>query len=202
LHWLWRFGFVAASMKQLYTINNTLAGRMILGPIIGTIRFWSAEIRALAKGDTSIVKAWAWHIPACAVTLFFAVYVCGIPAWAYLVMFAWPGIAFSLVRSFCEHQAVADLGERTIVVESSLPLSLMFLNNNLHPPSQAAQRVSTQLLPPARSCKKYGSLIPGLQIPQFFKLGTGGCASLPSPHDNNCVYFFAICSCELLMAIL
>jgi fatty acid desaturase len=108
-----------APLKQLYTINNTLAGRMILGPIIGTIRFWSSEFLAIAKGDMAIAKAWAWHIPACAITLFYAVYVCGIPVWAYLVMFAWPGIAFSLIRSFCEHQAVKDVGERTIVVESS-----------------------------------------------------------------------------------
>ena len=136
-----------APLKHLYTINNTLAGRMILGPIIGTIRFWSSEFLAIAKGDTGIAKAWAWHIPACAVTLSYAIFVCGIPLWAYLVMFAWPGIAFSLVRSFCEHQAVADLGERTIVVESSPLLSLMFLNNNLHLPHHLKPRMAWYELP-------------------------------------------------------
>ena len=136
-----------APLKQLYTINNTLAGRMVLGPIIGTIRFWSSEFVAIAKGDMAVVKAWAWHIPACAITLFYAVYVCGIPVWAYLVMFVWPGIAFSLVRSFCEHQAVENLGERTIVVESSAPLSLMFLNNNLHLPHHLKPRMAWYQLP-------------------------------------------------------
>ena len=136
-----------APLKQLYTINNTLAGRMVLGPIIGTIRFWSAEFLAMAKGDMGIAKAWALHVPACAVTLLYAIYVCGIPAWAYLVMFAWPGISFSLVRSFCEHQAVKDLGERTIVVESSAPLSLMFLNNNLHLPHHLKPRMAWYQLP-------------------------------------------------------
>jgi fatty acid desaturase len=136
-----------APLKQLYTINNTLAGRMVLGPIIGTIRFWSAEFLAIAKGDVGIAKAWGWHIVACAITLFYASFVCSIPVWAYLVMFAWPGIAFSLVRSFCEHQAVADLGERTIVVESSGPLSLMFLNNNLHLAHHLKPRMAWYLLP-------------------------------------------------------
>ena len=136
-----------APLKQLYTINNTLAGRMVLGPIIGTIRFWSAEFLAMAKGDMGIAKAWALHVLACAVTLLYAIYVCGIPAWAYLVMFAWPGISFSLVRSFCEHQAVKDLGERTIVVESSAPLSLMFLNNNLHLPHHLRPRMAWYQLP-------------------------------------------------------
>ncbi|HEX7110349.1 MAG TPA: fatty acid desaturase [Aestuariivirga sp.] len=136
-----------APLKQLYTINNTLAGRMILGPIIGTVRFWSSEFLAIMRGDMAIAKAWAWHIPACAITLAYAYFICGIPLWAYLVMFAWPGISFSLVRSFCEHQAVADLGERTIVVESSPLLSLMFLNNNLHLPHHLKPRMAWYELP-------------------------------------------------------
>jgi fatty acid desaturase len=119
-------------IKQLYTIHNTLAGRMVLGPIIGTVRFWIDDVRRWKSGDRSFVDCWALHIPACAITLLYACYICDIPLWAYIVMFAWPGIAFSLVRSFCEHQAVEHLGERTIVVEATPLLSLMFLNNNLH----------------------------------------------------------------------
>jgi fatty acid desaturase len=94
-----------------------------------------------------VAKAWAWHVPACAVTLAYAYFICGIPLWAYVVMLAWPGIAFSLVRSFCEHQAVKDLGERTIVVESSPLLSLMFLNNNLHLPHHLQPRLAWYQLP-------------------------------------------------------
>jgi fatty acid desaturase len=134
-------------LKQLYTVHNTLAGRMVLGPIIGTTRFWIDEFRAILKGDWPVTKCWALHTFACGITLFYAVYVCGIPVWAYLVMFAWPGIAFSLVRSFCEHQAVKDLGERTIVVESSPLLSLMFLNNNLHLAHHAKPRMAWYELP-------------------------------------------------------
>jgi fatty acid desaturase len=36
------------------------------------------------------------------------------------------------VRSYCEHQAAEDVGERTIIVEASPFWSLLFLNNNLH----------------------------------------------------------------------
>ena len=36
------------------------------------------------------------------------------------------------MRSFCEHQAAADLGERTVIVEAAPVWSLLFLNNNLH----------------------------------------------------------------------
>ena len=134
-------------LKQLYTIHNTLAGRMVLGPVIGTVRFWIDDFKEILKGDWSSVHCWALHIPACAITLAYAYFVCGIPVWAYLVMFAWPGIAFSLVRSFCEHQAVEDLGERTIVVESSPLLSLMFLNNNLHLAHHTKPRMAWYKLP-------------------------------------------------------
>ena len=134
-------------LKQLYTIHNTLAGRMVLGPVIGTVRFWIDDFKKILKGDWSSVHCWALHIPACAITLAYAYFVCGIPVWAYLVMFAWPGIAFSLVRSFCEHQAVEDLGERTIVVESSPLLSLMFLNNNLHLAHHTKPRMAWYKLP-------------------------------------------------------
>jgi fatty acid desaturase len=121
-----------APMKQLYVINNTLAGRMVLGPFIGAVRFWLAEITRIARGDREIIKAWAVHVPACGLTLAYALFVCGIPLWAYLLLFAYPGISFSSIRSFCEHQAAEDIGERTIAVEASPPMALMFLNNNLH----------------------------------------------------------------------
>lgn len=136
-----------APMKQLYTIHNTLAGRMLLGPIIGTTRFWTAEFLEILRGDAEIARAWAPHILACGITLAYAVWICEIPVWAYLVMFAWPGVAFSLVRSFCEHQAVKDLGARTIVVEASPLLSLMFLNNNLHLPHHKNPRMAWYRLP-------------------------------------------------------
>lgn len=134
-------------MKQLYTIHNTLAGRMLLGPIIGTTRFWTAEFLEILRGDAEIARAWAPHILACGITLAYAVWICEIPVWAYFVMFAWPGVAFSLVRSFCEHQAVKDLGARTIVVEASPLLSLMFLNNNLHLPHHKNPRMAWYRLP-------------------------------------------------------
>jgi fatty acid desaturase len=134
-------------LKQIYIIHNTLAGRMVLGPIIGTARFWIDDFYSIIKGDFSFIKCWVLHIPACAITLAYAYYICGIPVWAYLVMFAWPGVAFSLVRSFCEHQAVKNLGERTIVVEASPLLSLMFLNNNLHLAHHRQPRMAWYKLP-------------------------------------------------------
>ncbi len=43
-----------------------------------------------------------------------------------------PGASLTLVRSFAEHKAAGTPLERTALVESGAPMSLLFLNNNLH----------------------------------------------------------------------
>jgi fatty acid desaturase len=70
-HW----AALPAPMRQLYTLNNTLGGRMILGPIIAAIRFWSSEALAMSKGDREAAQAWLLHIPACAATLVYALWI-------------------------------------------------------------------------------------------------------------------------------
>ncbi len=142
-HWV----RLPAPMKQLYMINNTLAGRMIFGPIIAAVRFWSSEIVAIVKGDREILRAWLLHIPAAAITLVYALWVCGIPFWQYALLFVYPGIALMLVRSFCEHQAAENEGERTIIVEASPFWSLLFLNNNLHVAHHTRPRLPWYELP-------------------------------------------------------
>jgi fatty acid desaturase len=120
-------------LKQtLYSWNNTLAGRMAMGPLIGIIRFWSSEFRAILAGDRAIARAWLNFAAASAIVLYYVVGICGMPVWQYVLLFAYPGIALALVRSFCEHQAAEQVGHRTIIVEASPFWSLLFLFNNLH----------------------------------------------------------------------
>lgn len=115
----------------LYTLNNTLAGRMIMGPAIGIIRFWSSDFRAIARGDRRILRAWIYHAAGSAITIAF-IAAAGMPLWKYILLIAYPGISLALVRSFCEHQAAESVAHRTIAVEASPFWSLLFLNNNLH----------------------------------------------------------------------
>lgn len=142
-HW----AALPAPMRQLYTLNNTLGGRMILGPIIAAIRFWSSEALAMRKGDREVAQAWLLHIPACAAALVYALWICGIPFWQYALLLAYPGVSLMLVRSFCEHQAAEDQGARTIVVEASPFWSLLFLNNNLHIAHHTRPRLAWYELP-------------------------------------------------------
>ena len=117
--------------QAIYTFNNTLFGRMLIGPVVGIIQFWSKEIKEMLGGRRDIVKCWSLFMLS-TVIVFGFVYWAGMPIWQYILLIAYPAVSLALVRSFCEHQASEDLGARTIVVEASWFWSLLFLNNNLH----------------------------------------------------------------------
>jgi fatty acid desaturase len=55
----------------------------------------------------------------------------GMSIWLYILVPVWLGQSFIAIRTFAEHQWSERPDGRTIIVERS-PLSLLFLNNNLH----------------------------------------------------------------------
>ncbi len=117
--------------QMLYRFNNTLFGRMLIGPAVGVIRFWGSEFLQIWRGNQRIVKCWVLYFVSSFLVLSFVVWA-NMPIWQYILLIAYPAISLALVRSFCEHQAAEDVGERTIIVEASRFWSLLFLNNNLH----------------------------------------------------------------------
>jgi fatty acid desaturase len=118
-------------MRQLYTFNHTLLGRMMIGPAVSVVRFWSTDFRGILGGDRGTATAWAKFALAVAMTISYVVWS-GMPDWQYVAFVAYPGVSLALVRSYCEHQAAEAIDERTIIVEASPFWSLLFLNNNLH----------------------------------------------------------------------
>ena len=117
--------------RALYHFNNTLFGRMLIGPAVGVVRFWMAEFLQIWRGNHKIIKCWGLYFFSSFLVLSFVAWT-GMPIWQYILLIAYPAISLALVRSFCEHQAAENLGARTIVVEASPFWSLLFLNNNLH----------------------------------------------------------------------
>jgi fatty acid desaturase len=117
--------------RRLFMANQTLLGRMVLGPAVSIVRFWSADIREAVKGDGKGQWHWMLFGMSCSLSVAFIMWS-GMPLWKYYVLVAYPGISLALVRSYCEHQAAEAVGERTIIVEASPFWSLLFLNNNLH----------------------------------------------------------------------
>jgi fatty acid desaturase len=137
---------MAGLKRALYNFNNTLAGRMLIGPAVGIIRFWSDEISQILKGRRDTIKCWGEFVVSGSLVIVFVIWA-GMPLWQYFLLIAYPGISLALVRSFCEHQAAEAVGERTIVVEASIFWSLLFLNNNLHIAHHAKPRIAWYELP-------------------------------------------------------
>ena len=132
--------------RAIYTFNNTLFGRMLIGPAVGIIRFWSDEFMQMLKGRRDILKCWSGFVVSTVLILSFVVWA-GMPIWQYVLLIAYPGISLALVRSFCEHQAAETIGERTIIVEASAFWSLLYLNNNLHIAHHERPRIAWFELP-------------------------------------------------------
>lgn len=112
--------------------NQTVLGRLVLGPPLVFFRFVAEEVARLARGDASHLRAWRAHLGPMAAVLAWALGVCGLSLGEYLLAFVYPGVALTLLRSYTEHRPGPDVAKATAVVESSWPLSLLFLHNNLH----------------------------------------------------------------------
>lgn len=143
---LWRHEELPAAMKFLLRVNNTMAGRFVLGPWLATIGFVVGDFRQVLAGDRAIRKAWLLHGAGLAVVLPVVMWGFGMPLWLYVLVPMWLGQSLIAIRTFAEHQWSEHPGGRTIIVERS-PLAFLFLNNNLHFVHHARPAVAWYKLP-------------------------------------------------------
>ena len=119
-------GWVRALMRA----NNTLLGRVTLGPALAQLAFMAGDWHAARAGDGRVARAWAAHVLPAAVVLAL-VAASPMPIWAYLLA-VYAGHGLVKIRTFLEHRAHAHAAGRTVVIEDRGPLALLFLNNNFH----------------------------------------------------------------------
>jgi fatty acid desaturase len=119
-------------MRLLVRSQATLLGRISIGPYLSTAHFFIDEFgRARDKAPGSR-RVWIEHLFWLALVIAWLSVVCHIPLWLYFIGVAMPGTGLMMIRSFCEHKAVAEQDERTAIVENSWLLGPLFLFNNLH----------------------------------------------------------------------
>ena len=110
----------------------SLLGRLVIGPFyVGAQSIWRL-VQAVRHHDGAVLTHWALHGIALAGLVWWVVGVCGIPVLAYVALFAWPGMALTLMRSYAEHRAAPDVPARTATIEAGSLMSFLFLYNNLH----------------------------------------------------------------------
>ncbi len=118
-------------MQSVLRFNNTLAGRLLVGPAVGTLAFVSEDMRRIRAGERRVALGWLLHLPAVGVVLWWMLLVAQMPIWAWGAS-VYLALSVLKIRTFLEHRAHDDARGRTVVIEDRGILSLIFLNNNLH----------------------------------------------------------------------
>ncbi len=142
-----RWASLSAFSKALLNANNTLLGRLLLGPVLVPWGFWKAEVKVIRAGDTRRIVVWSGHAVSVALLLAWIIGVCGMPLWMYLGFFVLPGTSLLLMRSFLEHRPGGSQKERTAIVEGCWLTRLLYLNNNLHVVHHTQPKLSWHKIP-------------------------------------------------------
>lgn len=140
---VWRA--MTGPMRGLLRVNNTLAGRLVFGPLLGQVTWMLGDVRAARAGNRDVLSGWVLHLPAVALMLGVVV-VSPLPIWAYCVA-VYLGLSILRIRTFLEHRAHATCRARTVIIEDRGPLAFLFLNNNLHVVHHMHPKVAWYQLP-------------------------------------------------------
>ena len=128
---LYAYDSFPAWAKVILGLSNTFLGRLILGPLLSTTALIMTDLRAALCLKAEVVRAWILHLIGLFPILLCVTLVFEIPVWLYLITSCYGGAAIISLRTFAEHRWHETPEGRTIIVERS-PLSILFLNNNLH----------------------------------------------------------------------
>lgn len=113
-------------------LHTTLVGRLVFGPLTVVLGFLEGEARRIVRGDRRHLGAWAVHLVSVAALVAWLELVCHVSVARYVLLFVYPGMSLSLLRSYAEHRPADTAEERVAIVEAGKVASLLFLNNNLH----------------------------------------------------------------------
>ena len=118
--------------RALLRIQQTLAGRVIVGSVWHVVTFLLGDLRDLARDKNGIRLIWMEHLLWCVPVVLWLKWVCSMPLWLYFFAMAIPANGMVLIRSFAEHRALPEVRQRIATVERSWILGPLFLFNNLH----------------------------------------------------------------------
>ncbi len=122
---------MAPWVRRIYMMNNTLLGRMVIGPALSVWVLMRDDLAAICRGDRAVRRAWVLQVFGVALVLAWLGIAGGMPFQVY-VLAAYLAFGLLKIRTFLEHRAHESFRGRTVIIEDRGPLSLLFLNNNFH----------------------------------------------------------------------
>ena len=121
---------IAPWQQRIMQLNNTLLGRMLIGPLMSQVMFMRGDWREMRQGNRAIICAWGIHLLSSALVITVVV-TSPMPIWIYL-MCCYFAMSVLKIRTFLEHRAHQYSTARTVIIDDKGPLAFLFLNNNLH----------------------------------------------------------------------
>ena len=116
--------------RLLLRVNNTLLGRIVVGPLLGTWAFVAGDVRLILGGNRTVLHDWGMNFIGMVPVIVWLAWA-AMPAWGYgLAIYV--AMALLKIRTFLEHRAHEAHRARTVIVEDRGPLALLYLNNNFH----------------------------------------------------------------------
>lgn len=131
--------------RVMLRANNTLLGRMLIGPALSVIALVKGDSRLILEGDRAILRDWLLHF-AGMVPVILWLRAAEVPWWLYLIA-AYLGLSILKIRTFLEHRAHDMARGRSVVVEGQGLFSFLFLNNSFHVVHHAKPKVAWYKLP-------------------------------------------------------
>ncbi|WP_366941517.1 fatty acid desaturase [uncultured Litoreibacter sp.] len=118
-------------VRAALQFNNTLLGRLTIGPVVAQVVFTQQEWRRARAGERAVIRGWVLHATGAGMVLVWLSVFASLPLWAYAAA-AYVSLSIVKIRTFLEHQAHEKARGRTVIIEDRGPLAFLFLNNNFH----------------------------------------------------------------------
>lgn len=138
--------------QRVLRVNNTLLGRIVIGPLIGMISFAGADVRMIRQGDRQVAWHWLLHVPGVVLTLWW-VSLSSVSLGSYLLA-CYGALAVLRIRTYLEHRAHEKSAGRTVIIEDRGILAFLFLNNNFHAVHHMHPQVAWHRLPGLYAARK------------------------------------------------
>ncbi len=122
---------LSPALRVILRANNTLLGRMLIGPAVSVFALLRGDLAAIRAGDRAIRRDWLLHLAGMVPVLVWLVTVATIPFWLFLLS-CYGALSILKIRTFLEHRAHELARGRTVIVEGRGVLPFLFLYNNFH----------------------------------------------------------------------
>ena len=137
---------LSPALRVILRANNTLLGRMLIGPAVSVLALLRGDLAAIRAGDRAIRRDWLLHLAGMVPVLVWLVTVAAIPFWLF-VLSCYGALSILKIRTFLEHRAHELARGRTVIVEGRGPLPFLFLYNNFHVVHHAKPNLAWYRLP-------------------------------------------------------